>query len=216
MNFGFSHLVVNGCSFTYCQGLRDPLNEGWPKLLADKLGVPVINLAEKGCGNDRILRTTLEHIYFNKLPNPLYIMAFSHSSRREEYYSEIDSYKLLNVVNRPFDELTDYERGYVLNYDVLEYGKSKTRFWLSLQNTFKANNIAYLMTDWIPDKSDDLEVLSEKYKPLYDAINNDPNRVEDLELITRDIPKLPCGHDDYPSMPVVADYLYKEIEKRWH
>lgn len=216
MNFGFSHLIVNGCSFTYCQGLNNPLEEGWPKLLADKLGIPVTNLAKKGRGNDRIYRTTLNNLYFNNFPNPLYIIAFSHSSRREEYYTKTDDYRLLNVKNRDFDELTDFEKGYVLNFNRLEYAKSKIRYWLGLQNTFKVNNISYLMTDYMLDDYDVLQEVLKTYKPLYDAVQNDPNKVQDLELLTKVMPKLPCGHDDYPAMPVIADYLYKEIEKRWH
>ena len=37
-----THLVVNGCSWTYCQGLDDPKTQGWPALLAKKLGVEVL------------------------------------------------------------------------------------------------------------------------------------------------------------------------------
>jgi hypothetical protein len=58
-----THLVVNGCSWTYCQGLEDPKNQGWPKLLADQLGCEVVNLAIPGTGNDTIHRRTYEYVH---------------------------------------------------------------------------------------------------------------------------------------------------------
>ena len=58
-----SHLVVNGCSFTYCQGLESPNTQGWPALLAKKLNVPVVNLAAPGSSNDGIYRRTYDYFY---------------------------------------------------------------------------------------------------------------------------------------------------------
>lgn len=235
MNTDFSHLVVNGCSFTYCQGLENPLTEGWPNLLAEKLNIPLVNLASPGAGNDRIVRTTVEYLYNNPLPNPLYVIAFSHSSRREEFYNDIKKYKLISGVHRKsISDYTPYEQGYLENFNVLEYSKIKVRLWLSLVNTFKANNIHYLTTDFIPDRPEEIVNLRIStpsrldgnivngdnpklgYAKLWDAINKeDANRITDLEQITRPIGKLPCGHDDYPAMPVLANYIYEEIRKRW-
>lgn len=216
MNFGFTHLVVNGCSFTYCQGLDDPLVEGWPKLLADKLKIPLTNLAEPGCGNGRILRTTTDFLYENPLRKPLYIIAFSHSSRREEYYRIINSYKQIQVYKKPINQLTDYEKAYIENFDILEYSKMKARNWVNLINTFKANNIDYLTTDFIPDTTEEIETLQLTHKHMWETIENDVNRIENLSRVTQGLKKLPCGHEDYPTMPIIADYIYKEIEKRWH
>jgi hypothetical protein len=50
---------------------------------------------------------------------------------------------------------------------------------------------------------------------LWDAVNNDPNRIIDLEQLTRGLDKLPCGHEDYPAMPILANYIHEEIRKRW-
>jgi hypothetical protein len=215
MTNNFSHLVVNGCSFTYCQGLRYPLLEGWPKLLAEKLDVPLINLAKPGTGNDRIVRTTVEYIYKNPLPNPLYLIAFSHSSRREEYHgAPFNDYQQLHF-NQSID-LLDSVRFFVENYNPIVYSQQKIRLWLSIVNTFKANNISYLTTDFIPDLPNDIIKLKNSYGELLDAVNNDPNRLVDLEQLTRGLAKLPCGHEDYPAMPILANYIYEEIRKRWH
>jgi hypothetical protein len=82
-------------------------------------------------------------------------------------------------------------------------------------NTFKANNISYLTTDFIPDLPKDIIKLKNSYSELWDAVNNDPNRIIDLEQLTRGLDKLPCGHEDYPAMPILANYIHEEIRKRW-
>jgi hypothetical protein len=216
MTNNFSHLVVNGCSLTVCAGLDNPAEQGWPKLIADKLGIPLINLAKSGSGNDYILRTTVEHVYKNPLHNPLYIVAFSHSSRREEYCAEIKTYDQLHINYKPFNELTYYEKGYALNYDPIDRVKVKINLWLGVVNTLRANKISYLTTDYIPELTQDIDELSKSYGELITAVNNDPNRLVDFEFLTRGMPKLPCGHEDLPAMQILADYTYKEIQKRWH
>jgi hypothetical protein len=211
MNFGFSHLIVNGCSYTSCVGLENPDEDGWPKLLANRLGVPLINLAEPGSGNDRLFRTTVDHVYNNPLPNPLYLLAFSHSSRREEYlgHSKKDYYNLhLNHAAQ-----TELERILITEYNQIEYSKTKLRYWVTIVNTLKANNISYLTTDFMPD----FELNPRNYSPdLYDAVNTDINRIEDFFRLCDGLPKLPCGHETLTTMKIIAEYAYKEIEKRWH
>lgn len=86
-----SHLVVNGCSLTYCQELEDPKAQGWPALLAKKLGVPVVNLAYCGSGNDGIARRSMEYFYKDKKFNnkPFYIHAWSYLARREDIFKTV-------------------------------------------------------------------------------------------------------------------------------
>ncbi len=230
MNSDFSHLVVNGCSFTYCQGLQSPLTEGWPNLLAEKLNIPLVNLASPGAGNDRIVRTTIEYLYNNPLPNPLYVIVFSHSSRREEFYKDIKDYRLISGINnKSISNYTLFEQGYLENFDILEYSKIKIRLWLSLVNTLKANDIKYLVSDYMPDSPEEILNLRfgptdnakrvrprQTYDKLWDAIEGDVNRITNLGQLTGSISKLPCGHEDYPAMPVLANYIYEEIRKRWH
>ena len=124
----------------------------------------------------------------------------------------------MSFYNKKRSELTPYEIGYLENFDALEFSKTKTRLWLSLINTLKVNNISYLATDFIPDTTEEIENLkkSYSYSSLWDAINNDENRITDLEMITRGRTKLPCGHEDYPTMPIIANYIHEEIRKRWH
>jgi hypothetical protein len=215
MNFYFSHLVVNGCSFTYGDGLENPAEQNWAALLAAKMNISLINLATSGAGNDRILRTTIEHIYDNPLPNPLYIIAFSHASRREEFYGGSNGvYRQLHL-NQPIKFLTDQEQFFLYHYDQLDYNKKKIRFWLSLVNTLKANGISYMTTDAMPTDHIESAELAKKYRGLYQAVNNDQNRLTNFADICRDLIALPCGHYTPATMQVLADYTYDQIQKRW-
>lgn len=218
MNFGFSHLVVNGCSFTYCEGLDNPEVQGWPALLAAKMNVPVINLAICGAGNDRIFRTTLDHVYFNPLPNPLYIIGFSHASRREEYVTQTGPkgghYKQIhmNQAKCIFDE---FEKFFPINYDQLYYNKKKLQFWLGITNTLKANGITYLTTDCIPGDHIQSAELQTLYREIWSAVYSDPNKITDFADLCRNLPALPCGHHTASTMEILATFTYEEIRKRW-
>ena len=55
-------LLVNGDSFVFGDGLKNPINDVWATKLGDRLNMDVINLGESGGSNQRILRTTTEWI----------------------------------------------------------------------------------------------------------------------------------------------------------
>lgn len=55
-------LVANGCSYTRGAELERPERQAWPAVLADRIGVPVVNLASDGGSNRRIIRTTVTNL----------------------------------------------------------------------------------------------------------------------------------------------------------
>ncbi|MER7909813.1 DUF6071 family protein [Streptomyces sp. NPDC096068] len=55
-------LVVNGCSMTYGDELRDRTRDGWAALLAHRLGVPFVNLGACAGSNHRLVRVTVEQL----------------------------------------------------------------------------------------------------------------------------------------------------------
>jgi len=81
-----SHLVVNGCSHTYCQGIHNPKINGWPAIVANRLGVPLVNLGARGSGCDGILRRTYDYFYRDLKNNnkPFYVIGWTGGTRREE------------------------------------------------------------------------------------------------------------------------------------
>lgn len=211
-----SHLVVNGCSFTYGQGLENREESNWPALLSKKLGVPVINLANMGAGCDRIFRTT--HEYFIKdvgnNNNPFYIIAFSGALRREEWQVEFNDFYNVNLC----DPVNNLSRALIDNMDekgLLSYERKKYVFWSSVISLFKAYNIPYLTTDYMPTTTYDDGVIRSLLPETYDYCINDPNKLEDFNKLTNDFSKLPCGHDDYPAQEFLANYCYSKIIKKY-
>lgn len=212
-----SHLVVNGCSFTFCQGLKHPEKEGWPTLLANKLGVPVVNLAARGSGNDGIMRRSTKY-FFKNLPynnNPFYITAWSMALRREEFVeynrdTYFDDYLSL-VVGGDLDIEQFHVRNLSFKGKVeLEY--KKLMYWATLSNLFENNNVNYFMTDYFPTGDYDIsQSIQENYKELYVYVRKNTNRMVDFSYLTEEFEKLPCNHDGYEAQHVIAEYVYNQM-----
>ena len=115
MNLKISHLVVNGCSYTYGHGICDPVNNGWASIIAKRLGVPLVNLAIPGQGNTAVYRKTMQYFYKDLLydNNPFYIHAYSQSSRRECYLSS-GSYPQQFLIVAGNSSVTQLEKEIVL------------------------------------------------------------------------------------------------------
>ena len=58
-------LLANGCSFTEGYYLSD-IKLSWPFCLGKMLDIDVCNLAQGGGSNDRIFRTSIQHLYLNQ------------------------------------------------------------------------------------------------------------------------------------------------------
>lgn len=235
-----SHIVVDGCSLTYCQGLEKPHIDGWPALLAKRIGVPVINLALGGSGNDGIQRRTFNYVYKsldyyknnNIDSNPFYIIGLTWAGRREEYFENYyhwtdtnryytldltpDMDKLLQIIdNHETDKKSKaayVEYAYLLNFDLEAAHLKKLHHWASLVNLFKVNNINYGIGDYIPTYDEDILYKTRTiYKPLSDFLYDDKNNFGEFASVTRNSDKLPCQHDGIESQKILADYVYNKI-----
>lgn len=235
-----SHLVVDGCSLTYCQGLEKPHIDGWPALLAKKIGVPVVNLALPGSSNDGIHRRLYNYVYksidfYNQNQietNPFYIPAFTFAGRREEFFkkyylsSDTERYfcldlspdfaKIKDIIdNRRIDEnaVAAYvEYGYILNFDLLAANIKKLEYWASLINLFKVNNLNYATGDYIPTYDEEvLYTVKSRYKHLNKIVFEDKNYFGDFSHLLYTMPKLPCGHDGLEAQHMLAEYIYYKI-----
>ena len=132
-------------------------------LLSRKIGVPVVNLAIPGCGNDAIMRTTYRYFYKNLRHhnNPLYIVVLSHSSRKEQFFryrngEEYYDYRGLTLTDtttgrrliHPDSELERlYDTLYTKQLDLDECERMKLTYAASILNLFKAHNVSYLLSD---------------------------------------------------------------------
>lgn len=227
-----SHLVVNGCSFTYCQELEDPKTQGWPALLAKKLGVPVVNLAYCGSGNDGIARRSMEYHFKDKKNNnkPFYIHAWSYLTRREDYFKpasgeflpldiggssrELMASAGFRITMKMIPNISTQDSLINLSLKIAE--RKKMYWWISMMHFFKANNVPFLMTDYMPTYDKGVsEYIENDYIEMRDYIENDISRLTNFNTLTRKLPKMPDNHDGYEAQYVLADYCYNEIISRY-
>ncbi len=220
MALEISHLVVNGCSFTYCQGLEDPATQGWPALLSKKLGVPVVNIGIMGSGNDSIYRRTAEYFYLNKVNNskPFFIVAFSQALRREEFLKEykgkmVDDFRTLASYGHEPIERAIFEHLDTTGVYFME--RRKLLHWLSIINLFKANNIEYFTTSYMQDHQQSIHVILNNYESLYNEIHKDVNKLKDFFEVTKGMDKTSCMHDGPKAQQVVADYCYAQLIEKY-
>jgi hypothetical protein len=222
MALEISHLVVNGCSFTYCQALYDPPTEGWPKLLADKLGVPVVNLAIPGSSNEGVHRRTYDYFYKN-LPNkskPFFVIAMTQLSRREEYLVEnhmgiLRDFSIISANDKIPLAKEIYRNMDDKGYCIMQF--KKLMQWQSLINLFESHNVPYLTSDYMPDTTGMTKpFIMENYSELYHQVYSNPKRLMDFIEITRKYPKaLDHGHDGKEAQVALADYIYKQLVRRY-
>jgi len=81
----YKYLVTNGCSQTYGQNCH--INYTWPKLLADRLGLELINLATPGTGWYKVETSTMSFIHNNLdiIDSCFFILQKSMLERRVNY-----------------------------------------------------------------------------------------------------------------------------------
>ena len=216
-----SHLVTNGCSWTYCQGLEDPKTQGWPALLANKLGVPVVNLSIPGSGNDTIHRRTYEY-FFEDLPNnskPLYITGWSQPWRKEEwcrkYYNKYlpNGYCTLSFPDKGPKNF--YEAALLDNWSEEDFLRRTLLYQLSLDALFKSKNIPNLATFFAEYENQESKPILEKYKNIVDYLHKSSNTISPVYKLTTHYEKLTCGHEGYEAMEVIANYMYDEIISKY-
>jgi hypothetical protein len=224
-----SHLVVIGCSFSYGDGLANPKEDSWSAILSKKLDVPIVNLSSRGGGNDRIMRRLYEYHYLNSSNNnnPFYILAFSHSSRREEFIKTANDYMVghgiisngdymvVSMKNDPgLMKREPFSAPSVLNYDPFISARKKLMVRSYIQDFLALHNINYLTTDFMPDTEDELQSLHELYPAAYERIYSDKFRLRDLREFSIKYPRLPCGHDDVEAQLEIGNYVYDELIAR--
>jgi len=215
-----SHLVVNGCSFTFCQGLVNPKIEGWPALVASRLGLPVVNLAARGSSCDGILRRTYDYFYRDLKNNnkPFYVTGWTAAIRREEYLDHKGCFTPV-FVNNPTTPLEQYLASQMTLRGISLQEVKKLIYWSSVINLMKTNNIPYIMTDFIPRGTPERKFLERYYSEIYTLVENDSNRIQDITAYIDPFKKdnyfLPCGHYSAEGNKIIADFIYNNICERY-
>jgi hypothetical protein len=225
LKLDISHLVVNGCSYTYGHGIWDPVSNAWPSLVAKKLGVPLVNLAVPGQSNYAIERRTkayfLKNLHYDN--NPFYIHAYTQSQRREVYIAKdhldhnYQDYRLLDTsdhgkISRLEKEIVFHTDSYCLN--LLEL--TKLNMWHGINCLLDAYNVNHLSTDYMPNVTGSVdEWINKHHYTLKAEIYSHPGKLTNFNVITKDISKTPCLHETEEGHAFLADYIYDQITKRY-
>jgi hypothetical protein len=226
LKLDISHLVVNGCSYTYGHGIENPIEDAWPSLVAKKLGVPLVNLALPGQSNyavqDRTFKYFFRDLYNHN--NPFYIHAYTQSQRREVYISKdfmgatYQNYILVDSSNH--GKTTRLEKEVILETDdycfnLLE--EKKYHIWHSINSLLSAYNINNLATDYMPVTDGSVEEWIHKHHYILKSeVDSNPNRLTNFNDLTHHISKTPCLHETEEGHIVIAEYVYKQIQKRYN
>jgi len=217
-----SHLVVNGCSFTYGAGLQDPRNQVWPGILANRLGLPIVNLARSGTGNDTIHRRTYEYFYedIKNNNNPFYVICLS-SITREEYWSEEKRrYEGIHVHGVDYGDMSPAQKNYVNNFNIENSYRRTMLYYMSLKNLFEAHKVPYLMFTLMhlgSEQTDTENKLRNTFPNYIQLITEDKNNLQNQDTILKgNSTKIDCGHYDYHTNERITDYLIDHIYKNFN
>lgn len=204
-----THLVVNGCSWTYCYGLDDQKSQGWPALVAKELGIPVVNIAFPGSGNDSINRRNYEYVYEN-LPTqskPLFLIFWTQSWRREAWYNTgAAGYRGVH----PAANNDEHEKALVEHWNEEDFVRRALLHKLSSINLFKTYNIPFLTADFAREDISIVDTAIDMKK----ALDNEKCHLvrDDISLgIINSYPKLPCKHDGIEAQKETAKWWIKQI-----
>ncbi len=223
-----SHLVVAGCSWTYCQGLDDPKTQGWPALVAKELNVPVVNLAKPGIGNDAIHRRTYEYAFedLHNNNNPLYIICWTQTWRREAWCRQLYNKGEKNgyyAVAFPHKDkpLNNLERATLDTWDEEDFYRKLMLHRLSLDSLFKSKNIPYYSSFFAEEEYNNgynnceeiIADVKERFSNTISYLSSNSNRLHDFFRIAAPYPKLPCGHEGVDGNKAIAEYLLSILEK---
>lgn len=226
LKLDISHLVVNGCSYTYGHGIENPIDDAWPSLVAKKLGVPLINLAVPGQSNyavqDRTFKYFFRDLYNDN--NPFYIHAYTQSQRREVYLAK-------DYLGQPYQDsilidtsnhgkITRVEKEIVLETDhyclkLLE--EKKYHIWHSINGLLDSHNINHLATNYMPCSDGSIiEWMHKHHYILQSEVDSHPNRLDNFNHLTGHLSKTPCLHETEEGHIVIAEYVYKQIKRRYN
>jgi hypothetical protein len=223
-NVEITHLVTIGCSWTFCQGLENKIQNGWPALTAKALNIPVVNLGLPGVGNDNIHRRAYEYVYENLSTNskPLFVIAWSQYWRREIWQKKLHLDSRFNdfapIILKDINDINDpHEISVLESWNYCSFVLKTYEYKLSLINLFNSMRIPYLMTDYADNvcPEDDMEIFKKNYPGMYEYVNTDQFKIKDFYKLSELHPKLPCGHDGEESQVAVADYLVDQIKEKF-
>lgn len=219
-----THLLVNGCSFAFGDELEHPRKEAWPGQLADKLYLPIVNLAMPGSSGPSVLRRTLEYLYSNTGKNfkPLVILAWPTNSRTEYWHRPIKDYEIIAWYKSQNNAMNSAARAYVENFDEEDYYRKSL-----INKILMISHLENLGIPFIMGSNDDSDIkfysehpraqaISEKFKGMIDYLKNHSKVWQGpLTDIANQYPKHEHGHPTKIGHEKITDFVLQFLLKNY-
>ena len=163
-------LITHGCSFAYGEELGSSNSSSWPALVAEQLGVDLLNLAKPAYSNDSIVSDLIATDLNREHYDDLIIVGWT-SYLRLEFVDDDSRFTIGPNVrqHRPRREISDL---------VLKYANDKWlyRRWLNqvvlLQEYLKSKQVKYLFFNVFDTQTKNIEYKNiPQFKTLFDKID---------------------------------------------
>jgi len=215
MSAQFNKLIASGCSFTSGYKLEHGKESAWPRLLGDKMSIPVVNLSEAGRGNSYVFSSIVDYFIENPIEKQTSLVIVGVTGyHRQDFY---DSYgkNFISTVPEFKDESSSFIESFWKRYYNDEYYFTNyLRNIIIMQEYLKSNSIKYLMfnaldTNRILQRS--LSKLDQKY---IESINTEFFLKMTMCDFIGFTPKsvLDDGHPSELGHKIMAEVLYANIK----
>jgi hypothetical protein len=217
-----SHLVVNGCSWTYGHELRDPKSQSWPALVAKKLDLPIVNLALGGSSNPTIFRRTAEYLFRN-LPTgskPFVILAWSQNTRNEAWDKKHNDYFGLSCLDQK--NLSHGEKAYLHNWNYEDHFRRSLMCKVNMVSLLQSLNIPFIIGDYENSDNDffrefdQRHIVKNRFQEMYNFVAKNPNvwktSLIDFCLNTK---KQPNGHEGVEGHNILGEKVFEFFNHRY-
>tara|TARA_Y100000034_G_scaffold106579_1_gene135404 strand:+ start:631 stop:1296 length:666 start_codon:yes stop_codon:yes gene_type:complete len=217
----YETVVFNGCSFVYGVGTKQRPLSYWFK---NKFDINTKNIASPGASNDKIFRTTYEHLEKNKYDNGLVILGLTHWARKEFYSPILEPDYFTFKPSAWIDKFSKNNMFPELNDDNLNFfTKIVTKYFF--EEKYEIENIlrnVHLLKCYLDTKNLDLLVFKSLWLDIEDIdgisfykFTNNLCWKDYLESLNPDFDSENYGHPGHPThihQEELADKLYEFIK----
>ena len=207
-------ILINGCSFSTNQGMRDDLSEYiWPNMLSEKLKLKVKNLSHHGKSNRLIYRELYSYLIWakqGKVEMPKFVIMQTTENFRDHVYlyKKSGNFKPNNLESQL--DIGNWARLVTYKNVVLNY---QSKIMKGLGSTLKS-------VDFFEKKDGEGVTVKKIEEPLYDETLREPELRQLQEIISLQVlcEKMSLKLCIVPffgfySHNVMQDPLYKEINQ---
>lgn len=237
--------LFNGCSFVWGDELQDPYSSRFSKLISDELKLNEVNLSIRGASNDRIFRTTMDHLESNPSPEIL-IISWSSIDRFEyidlaeqdvhdHYYLQCSPSRInqreFRIKRHSIERfMLDIQNDYKRSIDTINYMSSIQKVCelssiklLQFQFAHRHRNTIHDITNSIPKNEREhafLEYYDQKLSYLmpystYGLLDMNDLLTMSIHINDVEVGKNYYGHPLEKSQVMFKDMMIKELERHY-